>query len=374
MKWIGARVGPDCLTISARVNQRDNNFTMIRLLAAYAVLYVHSYGLSLGRPAQDPLTQWVLSWWGHGLGHLAVMVFFVISGFLVTGSYLHRNDALAFAEARLLRVLPGLWVAVFFSVFVVGLYASTLPWDEFLSDPGTWAFIKKNVWLLDGASYKLPGVFDNNPRTVAVNGSLWTLPIEFYMYIFVFMLGIFGILKRRVLFNAVFMLLLVLFVCIDEQGIKLSNPFLKHYDLIMAYLAGMFLYINRGYVPLSFSMLAILMLLMFLSRSFSMFWLPASVLGMAYVVIFAAIHPALRLPSVDRWGDFSYGLYIYAFPVQQLLVLEVSRSPLVVLLLSTLIVLPLAILSWRYVEKPVLRLKGHILRGRRWDDPRVGSA
>ncbi|WP_456371864.1 acyltransferase family protein [Thiolapillus sp.] len=358
--------------ISDRVRQRNNSFTLIRFLAAYAVLYVHSYGLALGKPGQDVATQWVKSWWGQSLGELAVMIFFVISGFLVGGSYIHRASPVAFAEARLLRIFPALFAAVVLSVFVVGWYATTMGKQDFLFHPQVWSYVGKNLWLLDGIQYRLPGVFEHNPRTAAVNGSLWTLPIELYMYIMVFALGIAGILKKRWAFNLFFVLLLCFVLGLNQGWFNLSHPYMKHHDLVLAYATGVFFYVNREYISLRLSWVVVVLLIMIVLRD-SFLWVPVKILGLGYLLMTVALHPSLQLPSMDALGDFSYGVYVYAFPVQQLIVQDVSRSPTQVLILSTMIVLPLAAISWFLLEKPALRLKGRLLPGRKWFDPRVES-
>jgi len=103
-------------------------------------------------------------------------------------------------------------------------------------------------------------------------------------------------------------------------------------------------------------------------------WPITQVFGLGYVILYLALHPGIQLPDMDRWGDFSYGLYIYAFPVQQLIIKYFTTEPVEVLIYTTLVTVPLAMVSWRYIEKPALKLKGRLPLGRRWLDPRIKKA
>jgi len=357
-------------TIAERTRCRDNNFTLIRLLAAYAVLFAHSYALATGRSAQDPVTQAIVHWWGQGLGTVAVVIFFIVSGFLVGGSYIHRDNLFAFVEARFLRIFPALAVAVLLCAFVVGAGVTILPLEAYLGHPGTWSFVWHNMTLFDGIHFRLPGVFADNPWPGGVNGSLWTLPIEVYMYCMVLLLGALGILKHRASFNAVAVLLCAGLVAVQQGGLPVEGGMAKYSLLVMAYVAGVFFYVNRAFIPLNMPTLLLVSLFMALLHG-SMLWHVAQVFGMAYWVLFLALHPAVRPPEMDRWGDFSYGIYIYAYPVQQLIVKYVTTDPMEVFFYATLVTVPMAILSWNYIEKPSLYWKGKIPIGRRWLDPRV---
>ncbi len=357
-------------TIEERVRSRDNHFTLIRLLASYAVLFTHSFALSTGHAGQDPVTQAIHVWWGQGLGTVAVVTFFVISGFLVGSSYIHRNNLFAFAEARFLRIFPALFFSIMFCAFVVGPWVTILSLGDYLYHSDTWSFVWHNITLFDGIHFRLPGVFLDNPWPGGVNGSLWTLPIELYMYCMVMFMGVLGILKHRTTFNVVTMLLCLGLFALQQGWINVDIVLVKHAGLVMAYIAGVFFYVNRELIPLNMAMLTLTIAALFLLHG-TMAWPVVQVFGFAYIVLFVSLYSGVKLPNIDQWGDYSYGLYIYAFPVQQLLVKYITTSPIELFLYSTLITIPLAILSWKYIEKPALKLKGKMPLGRRWLDPRV---
>jgi len=156
----------------AEMQKFSNNFDFVRLLAATLVFLSHQHVLT-----------------GHGellllpglsAGAVGVGVFFAVSGFLVTQSWMRDPHLVRFAVKRLLRIWPGLAVAVFLTVFVVGSAATSLPLGDFLSSRATYDYF--NI-LRFKIYYVLPGVFEGNPYPRGVNGSLWTIPIEVQWYV-----------------------------------------------------------------------------------------------------------------------------------------------------------------------------------------------
>jgi len=358
------------MTIHDVIGGRDNNFTLLRFLAAFAVLFGHSYPLSQGLSGgEDLISAWLIPHWGESLPSLSVDLFFVTSGFLVGASYIHRQNLLAFIEARALRILPGLVVAVLFCVFVIGLFVTTASALEYFSSPSTWSYIKHNMTLITGIQYNLLGVFVNNPYPGSVNGSLWTLPIEVWMYFWVAVLGSFSILKGRQTFNLFFVLITLLYAQSSGSTFFIVHE-VRHAHLAFLFMLGTFFYVNRKEVPLSFGVLTALAFFVYLTLSYP-FSLYVKSIFFAYLVLTLALHPKLQIPSIDRWGDISYGLYIYAFPVQQTIAYLIPGiHPIAMFLLASAVTMPLAILSWKFIEKPALKLKGKMKIGRRYLDPR----
>ncbi len=160
------------------LSKNNNNFDFLRLTAACLVLIGHA-PLILGQKfySWDPFK--IL--FGHNMHAFGVVVFFVISGFLVASSWERRHSAFSYFKARILRIFPGLIVAVLICVFILGLLLTNRPTGEYLSSVQTYQYLF-NMTLLR-ISYNLPGVFEYNPIASSINGSLWSLPYEFCCYI-----------------------------------------------------------------------------------------------------------------------------------------------------------------------------------------------
>jgi len=174
-------------TISNHEKTKDNNFNLIRFIAAFLVLFSHSYIVITGDPNTVPLKLLLGITWGG----IAVDVFFITSGFLIAGSFYNRKGLVPFILARILRIYPALIVAMFISVFIFGLWFTSLKPIEYLTTIETYKYLIKNIILFFGVNYNLPNVFMDNPYINAVNGSLWTLPFEVKMYFYLTLIGLF---------------------------------------------------------------------------------------------------------------------------------------------------------------------------------------
>ena len=341
---------------------RDNNFNLIRILAALAVLCSHSFPLSRAGLA-DPLAARL----GMTGGSIAVDIFFITSGFLVSSSLLARTGLLRFFLARALRVLPALWVMLLLTVFVLGLSFTTEPTNQYLSASATQVYLLKCSTLLRGVSYHLPGVFAGNPLPLAVNGSLWSLPVEVRMYILLGLLWLpLALLKnsRRTAFALVTVVLAALagyLVISTHLHVARESPALR---LIFMFFTGAAYFCLRARVPLRRGLfLTSTTLLLLASFNASLFYV-TYMLTLAYMVLYLAYVPGGAIRGFNRVGDYSYGVYIYAFPVQQSIAAMVPGIGVPAMLgLATAATLPLAVLSWHLVENPALRLKDQLLPG-----------
>lgn len=346
------------IKIEDALNERSNNFTLMRLLAALGVLFFHCYPLALGKDA-ELLYPHLFSYLMGCVGKFSVDMFFVVSGFLVTASYLQRANLLQFVEARVLRLFPGLIVSNLFCILVVGLAVTQDSIMQYFSSPDVFSFFQRNVLLLRAVQLDLPGVFTHNPYPTHVNGSLWTLVVELRMYFWVAVLGACAVLRNAKIFNAFFILILLLYAQADKEQFFIVHE--THYVRVaLQFLLGSFLYINRQFIPLNMGIWLVLAALAFLTRGDVLFPFARSCC-FAYAVILVALHPGFRLPAIDRWGDISYGVYIYAFPLQQWVAYTFPGiTPMGMLAVVLPITVLLAIVSWRFIEQPALRLKGKI--------------
>jgi peptidoglycan/LPS O-acetylase OafA/YrhL len=323
--------------------RRDNNFTVIRLVFSLLVLFGHSY--SVTRSGLDPISSHLGIW----IGRLAVDGFFVISGFLVTASLL-KNGPVQYAVARILRIYPAIIVCTLLSAFGLGLALTTLPKGDYLHHPVTWDFLK-TIPLID-VHYYLPGVFQHNPFSKGVNGSLWTLPAEVRCYVLLLCIGFVGALERTYRANIVILAFLTVgFISFP------SVPLLGHQHQFAepaAYFAlGALTWVNRRLIPLGWPFAAAALIV-----AISALHLPPLFVLFAPSVVYLIFYCAYALPHVDldRFGDISYGVYIYAWPMQQT-VFWPGQSGATNAMFATVFVIPLAYLSWIAVEKPSLGAK-----------------
>ena len=337
---------------------RANNFDTLRFWAALAVLWSSTFQLA-GKPG-EPLT--ILSGGQTSLGTVAVAIFFVISGYLITQSFFRSSSAWRFVKARILRIMPGLLLVLVLLGLLVGPLVTALPLNDYFSSKDLYKFLFING-SLEGNWSHLPGVFEGNPSHT-VDGPLWTLPFEARCYAAVFVLGILGLLNRYTT--------LALFLC-GLAYLLLDGPYFDDVvrfkqqnhlvDLGTKFLAGAVLYHWRprlnGIVAAACAGVTTLALV------FGGFWL-ALPTSFSYVVYYVALGP-MRLPNMARYGDLSYGIYIFEVPVVQLLVMYSLASTWYWLgIIATPIVLILAFLSWHFVEKVALSFKDDVLPGERW--------
>jgi peptidoglycan/LPS O-acetylase OafA/YrhL len=352
-------------TLALRATGRDNNLNLIRLVAAFAVLVGHSVPLATGvGGATEPLVKSL----GIPIGAIAVDVFFVISGFLVTGSLLAREDALDFVCGRALRVFPALLVVVALTVFGLGPAFTTLPLRAYLSEPGTWRHLFQSTSLIS-IHYQLPGVFEANPFPRAVNGSLWTLPIEVRLY--AALLFLWALLRpmRRQLSSAFEATLVVLALGSTAWHLREHfhpGPHVHTVRLVSMFFAGAAYYVARTRVPLSWGVFGACGFALVASAYDTRVFFFTYSATLAYVVLFLAYVPGGPVRAYNRLGDYSYGTYIYAFPVQQsvaALVPGVSVPAMTVM--AGAVTLACAALSWHVVEKPALALRRRCVEGAR---------
>lgn len=347
-----------------------NRFDLLRLAAALAVLFAHGdflYRLHL--PVPFP---------GHSLGSLAVYVFFFISGYLVCQSW-HREPAWkAFWIKRLARVFPGLVVAVAFSVFVLGWAVTTLPSAAYWQAPGMWLNFVNNAAGL-ATVQTLPGVFESNPFAQAVNGSLWTIRYELAMYAVLSALS--WVLRgRRWVYPAMVLVLAGLWplarsagwdAALEAGGGPVAQVF-RWSDFCgfgVPFFAGSTLAAYAVRPQRWMAAAALLALAGALSLDSALLrQLAVWVLMVCGTFYLAHAGMAATQASVHRRRiDLSYGVYIYAFPIQQAmtaLCLARGWSLAVCLLLSLMAVLLLAALSWFGVEQPCMRAAQRWLRRR----------
>jgi peptidoglycan/LPS O-acetylase OafA/YrhL len=343
----------------AVADHHHNNFDFLRWLAASMVLFSHEYAV-LGRGGEEPLVR--LTGGFAALGTLGVDVFFVISGCLVTASMARGTSIPYFIGSRALRIVPGLVVALLVTVLVFGALATSLPLPDYFRDPSTWRYVSRGLALHD-LQWTLPGVFEGSPLPAVVNGSLWSLWPEVQMYGAVTLLGIAAWIvpvRRRVVLavGMVAVAIVALASHPDLAGQHLEGASLARLAVLFALgaIVGLMGWRARAGWPCFAAALACALL----ARHSALF-VPAFDLAVALGVIGLAYARLPRVRNWGRYGDWSYGMYVYAFPVQQLVTFYFPGIPFVMhLVLAYAVTLTLGAVSWHWIESPALRLKGQL--------------
>jgi peptidoglycan/LPS O-acetylase OafA/YrhL len=360
------------MKLGQEFDPRSNALNAWRLTLATGVILCHSWPLTGRRVSFEPAHQLLRDVWVDG--------FFAISGFLITASWLSNPRLRTYFAARGLRILPGLWVCLAITAFVIApigvaiqggsaakLLLSSAPIEYVLKNSAV-AMLKPDIG----------GTPHGVPWPHAWDGSLWTLLPEVLCYITIAVLGVAGLLSRRWLVPATFVLALVLAALLPpwsvfadaveaqqqidpaKAGLALGAVATR---FAVMFLAGALLYLFRDVIPARWSLVAVCVVIVLASSLLPNYRLIGGIpLTYAIIVSGALIHDKrMRLRT-----DLSYGVYIYAFPIQQLLVIWglSSMNPVVFASIAAIATLPLAALSWFVVEKPSLALKSRFKRRR----------
>lgn len=326
-----------------------NNFDFLRFVASSLVLFSHCFPL-VNQRSVEPLV--IVTGGRMSLGHLAVVVFFIISGFLISASWDNRKDFSKFLAARIRRIFPGLAVMLGMTV-LAGWFLTTVDDVEYLQS--ALIYFGRNLTLYKG-TFDLAGVFNENIYGPAVNGSLWTLRHEFTCYLLVGFLGATGLLSRPVVWLVWFGGLIL------SLGIVWNLSFLNElFPLVVWFSSGMLAYQYRALAMNKNASLGLMFVCLVLGIARANLILVSPII--AYLLI-KLVYAKSPVTNFGRFGDFSYGIYIYAFPIQQLVIHLITKSipgPVewwVVFIVSFPLTWLFSIASWHLVEKQFLGKKG----------------
>lgn len=338
------------------IDFRSNGIGFLRLFFAAIVLWSHAYGI--GGFGWDPIGRV-----DGGLiaGMLAVGGFFVLSGFLITRSYETLGSLLRFIWHRALRIFPAFWVCLVVTAFCVAPLAYVHERGAlagyFAAPESPLTYVTRNILLLI-AQPNIRGILANVPAPFVLNGSLWTLAYEFGCYLIIGAIGVAGIVRRTpMLVAAAALLLFCAYLGLTWRfAVRGDTVGLDVFSLFVYFGFGSAAYLLRDRIPMTRS-LAILCAAVLAGTLFTKSFLFVVIPCVAYLTLFAAIRLPIR--SFDRRMDLSYGLYIYAFPIQQLLVVyhvnALGFAPYCLCALA--IALLLASGSWFAIERPSLSMK-----------------
>ena len=334
--------------MSLEVVRRNNNFDGLRLSAAVAVIVGHAYVLT-GRPGDVPQL------FGLSPQYVGVCVFFAISGWLIAGSWERSRSVAQFVSSRALRILPLLFLVVLLSVFVMGPLVTTLSTEEYFASSQTWRYLVNLVLL---QAHGLPGVFAAVPYPGVVNGSVWTLRAEVICYAAA--LG-FGLLPRAAQ-TAGFVVFGIAAVGLAESGdvtIGASSVSAAAGAWIFFVVAALVrLHVPRRALRLDVAAGVVLAWAAVAGLGGAVWSVRALWLALPYVVVTVGLASWPLVRHAARWGDLSYGMYLWAFPVTQLVVQYAPPLPLAVVVAAIVMsCVVLSAASWHLLEKPAMNLR-----------------
>ncbi|BBC02898.1 MULTISPECIES: acyltransferase family protein [Bradyrhizobium] len=331
---------------------RPAGFDYMRIALAASIIGLHSTNvtLGLGRALEIQSTLRI------GVA-MILALFFALSGFLVTASLLRCKSLISFLGLRVLRIGPALAVETTLSAIIIGSVFTELPLAQYVADPKFHAYFLN---IVGDIHYELPGVFLHNPLPDLVNAQLWTVPYELWCYVILALLAVLTICFNRVAFLGVMVIAQIGLIGYDIYRWDEVPIQLRPHLLVFCFLAGVGFYLWRDKVPFNRTVCLLALVLcaagMATGRGDALAPVPA-----AYVACYLGLMNPPRSWIVSS-GDYSYGLYLYGFVIQQCV--AAFGPPVQHWYLNLLISLPLAfgvaVASWHLVEKRALRLRAQV--------------
>lgn len=364
---VGRAPVPGASSLADVFNPGHNSIGFLRWLMAFLVIFSHSGPLAGFYGGHDLGTQISTE---QSLGGVAVAGFFFFSGYLITTSRMGKSTVFRYFWRRGLRIFPAFWAALIFTVLVLAPIAwrrETGSWDGYWDAPSQspLTYFINNMWLILGQRNiaemgsslpyaQLHGAYD-------WNGSAWTLMYEFFAYIVIGLLGLFGVLAYRWLAGAIAVTFIVLNAAqwmgagnVGQVFRLFQDPFMLMFLAPFAF--GMLFALYPGKIPID-DRLAVLAILIAITTYGLGGW---NIFGQ-YAFMYFLMWLAIRLPlqNWEKFGDLSYGIYIFAWPVMQFAAyFDVQRFGwLVYHLVIVVVVHILAFTSWHLIERPAMSLK-----------------
>lgn len=338
---------------------RPSGFDYMRLCLALGVMAAHSVFLT-GQTEIYKTNAWTVL--GVAVS-MIVPMFFALSGFLVAGSLERSKTLLKFLGLRVLRIMPALSVEVFLSAIVLGSIFTTLDLSDYYRDS---LFVRYFFNLIGHIQYVLPGVFEQNPNHL-VNGQLWTVPYELVCYILLAIVALIGAYK-----NSRALTLVIVACYLFQIGNTIIRP--NHEfrgaggtTIVTMFVCGLFMYRFRARIPWS-GLIALGCLIATLAlNNFVLNGMRFAGLPLAYLTVYVGLLNPPRNNALLS-GDYSYGLYLYGYPIQQAIVDAAPnfRQWYWNLLLAVPAAFAVALCSWWLVERPCLRARHLLDRYEAW--------
>lgn len=344
------------VSLSSASVGKDNNLDFLRFIAAAMVIFCHAFPLSYGKGGADPF--FLFSKHQMNSGGFAVSIFFLYGGFLISGSTVRSKTAKRYFASRCFRIFPALIFVTFTLTFIVGPLITSLNLKEYFTSFATYKYLLNSILIIQ---HDLPGVFASNPYGPTVNGPLWTLPIEFLCYILCFIAYKLGFFERR-RFPASVPLVVAACIGILYAG-NFSETIVTEIRPAILFYIGVGCYIYRDKIILNKYIAVVLGVVMVIFARFGLINL-AMLLCFPYCMLSAAYATRRKLSRFAKHGEFSYGIYLWGWPVQQIIVSIAGEnmSPYLNALSAFPFALLMGVLSYYLVEKPALKLRRRLMQ------------
>jgi peptidoglycan/LPS O-acetylase OafA/YrhL len=329
-------------TLQDRFDPQRNGFDLLRLL--FAALVAVDHGISAHSAGQARI------------GDFALDGFFILSGFLVTRSWFQLESFPRFAWHRFLRIMPGFWVCLVVVAFVAAPVAALLqgmsPAQAFTGTPSAWDYVFQNAGLLI-VHFDIAGILADLPKEDSFNGALWTLAFEAFCYAIVGVLGALGLLRRRPALVPASAGVLLALTAMQEAGLPvlLNDRVIR---LVLMFLLGATAYLYADRIRMRGDVAAAAAALFLVSPALFDDYRVLGAVPLTYLCLWVGTRFVWRMRA-----DLSYGVYIYHWPLQQILVLTALGTAPVAVFVPVSIALALlpAAASWYLIERPALRHK-----------------
>ena len=330
----------------------DNFFTPLRFIFAFMVLIGHAFIVSARDMQGEPHV-----FYNYTFSYLAVNLFFIASGFLVTKSMLYRGDMVEFTSARILRIFPALIVHVLFVMFLVGPFVTNLPLSAYLGHPDVWTQPLK-VLSFYKTEMELPQAFTGNNETLA-SATLWTLRYEVLAYIGTAVIFALGFMRKKWMLLAQFVVVSIVWIAAKMTGQFENLPATVQAILRfgVCYGLGAALFAYRERLRFHIVGLGLVTAAAMLTNGTAVFEVTTAIM-LAYFVFWAAYIKLPRLNWLQSVSDISYGIYIYHWVFLQILNHYFpTMGAIEMIAYCSVLTIITSMASWHWVEKPILGCK-----------------
>lgn len=337
------------------INIRSNNLSLIRFISAIFVIVCHAYPLSQGKNFVDPLLE--ISNGTISFGSMAVAVFFISSGLLITKSIEKYNKAHIYFRARIIRIIPPLAFTTIISVIILGVFFSKLNIYDFFVSTATYKYLLNMILI---PIHSLPGVFTSNVYGGVVNGALWTLPVEFMCYILLFFTYKLGLIKNKYFKYTVFPIIII-FVMMNLVKNQFIMVLISYTQPVFMFYMGVLFYVYSDRISLNLKYFLLSVIGFIITVVIGYAW-SGLLFFFPYIIIYLSFGINQIHDFANNLGLISYGIYLCAFPIQQIVVAMQggSMNPITNLIISTPIAIIVGIIIYYFSEyklKQVFKLR-----------------